>query len=68
MKKLKETGIDIKYNDKLSGKDLTKEMNEYKPNILVVRSTKVQPEQFDAAKTSLEAVIRAGSGYDTINV
>ena len=25
-------------------------MNEYKPNILVVRSTKVQPEQFEAAK------------------
>lgn len=68
MSKLKATGIDIKYNDKLNGKDLTKVMSEYQPNILVVRSTKVQPEQFDAAKPSLEAVIRAGSGYDTINV
>ena len=44
MKKLKETGIDIKYNHSLKGKELTKEMAEYKPNILVVRSTKVQPE------------------------
>ena len=52
----------------MNGKTLTKEMNEYKPNILVVRSTKVQPEQFEAAKSSLEVVIRAGSGYDTINV
>ena len=43
-------------------------MSEYQPNILVVRSTKVQQEQFDSAKSSLEAVIRAGSGYDTINV
>lgn len=58
---LKSLGFEILYNDKLNGESLKKALQEFQPTILVVRSTKVQADHFEATK-SLEAVIRAGSG------
>ena len=42
-------------------------MAEHLPTILVVRSTKVTKEIVDA-NPKLQMVIRAGAGYDTIDV
>eukprot|EP01016_Furgasonia_blochmanni_P047691 TRINITY_DN7033_c0_g1_i2.p1 TRINITY_DN7033_c0_g1~~TRINITY_DN7033_c0_g1_i2.p1 ORF type:complete len:476 (-),score=123.56 TRINITY_DN7033_c0_g1_i2:186-1613(-) len=64
---LKKQGFTIQYNDKLNGESLTKALVEFQPTILVVRSTKVTAEHFAATKT-LEVVIRAGSGVDTIDI
>ena len=63
---LKAQGFEVLYNDKLNGESLQEALSTFDPHILVVRSTKVQANHFTAAK-SLEAVIRAGSGYDTID-
>lgn len=59
-------GFEIQYDDKLTGESLEKAIISFNPHVLVVRSTKVQPNHFSAGH-SLEAVIRAGSGYDTID-
>ncbi len=63
---LKSQGFEIHYDDKLNGESLQSAISSFDPNVLVVRSTKVQAPHFQAGK-SLEAVIRAGSGYDTID-
>jgi D-3-phosphoglycerate dehydrogenase len=63
---LKAQGFEILYNDKLNGESLQAALSNFDPHVLVVRSTKVQSNHFLVAK-SLEAVIRAGSGYDTID-
>lgn len=39
----------------------------HNPGVLIVRSTKVSPAAIDAGK-SLELIIRAGSGYDNIDI
>jgi len=46
---------------------LTGRVAEFDPNILIVRSTKVSADTLKAGK-QLKLVIRAGSGYDTIDV
>jgi len=46
---------------------LTQRISQLDPTILIVRSTKVQSEQLQAGR-NLKLVIRAGSGYDTIDV
>ncbi len=46
---------------------LTQKLAAFDPTVLIVRSTKVQPDQLSAA-ASLKLVIRAGSGYDTIDI
>lgn len=63
---LKSQGCEVLYDDKLNGESLEKAIASFDPHLLVVRSTKVQVNHFTAGK-SLEAVIRAGSGYDTID-
>jgi D-3-phosphoglycerate dehydrogenase / 2-oxoglutarate reductase len=42
-------------------------LKEHSPDVLIVRSTKVPAEAIDAA-SSLALIIRAGAGYDTIDV
>lgn len=41
-------------------------MQAFDPSVLVVRSTKVQAEHIDAGK-SLQLIVRAGAGFDTID-
>ena len=60
-------GMEVTFNKDLNGETLTKAMAELNPEILVVRSTKVQVDQIDAS-SKLQLVVRAGAGTDTIDV
>ena len=51
----------------LKGDALTSALAEHQPDVLVVRSTKVTAADLDAS-SSLELVVRAGAGTDTIDV
>mmetsp|Transcript_10087 Transcript_10087/g.10032 ORF Transcript_10087/g.10032 Transcript_10087/m.10032 type:complete len:195 (+) Transcript_10087:45-629(+) len=63
---IKDAGLGVTYDSSLNGETLTKALDEVKPNILVVRSTKVQKEQIDA-NPKMQLIVRAGAGYDTID-
>ena len=67
LKELANSGVEVHYDDKLNGDSLTKAMAEFQPNVLVVRSTKVTAQHIDA-DPKLQMVVRAGAGYDTIDV
>jgi len=64
---LKELTDQVACEPGLKDDALTRRISEYDPDILIVRSTKVQAPQLDAGK-NLKLVIRAGSGVDTIDV
>lgn len=51
----------------LNGDDLKAALESEQPNVLIVRSTKVSSDMMDA-NPSLELIVRAGAGYDTIDV
>jgi len=59
-------GIDVTLNPQLSGAALTEAVASLEPQVLVVRGTKV-PEEVLAAG-ALALVVRAGAGYNTIDV
>ena len=59
-------GIDVTLNPQLSGAALAEAVATLQPEVLVVRGTKV-PEDVLAAGT-LALVVRAGAGYNTIDV
>jgi D-3-phosphoglycerate dehydrogenase len=67
MKELEKSGIQLKYDAGLNGESLTKALGEFQPTVLVVRSTKVTKADVDA-DPKLQLVVRAGAGYDTIDV
>lgn len=67
MKELVQSGLDVKYDAGLNGDSLTKALGEYQPQVLVVRSTKVTAADVNA-DPKLQLVVRAGAGYDTIDV
>ncbi len=65
IKKMQELDLEVTYSPKLSENDLP---NEIKGNdILVVRSTKVNEQTIENAK-SLDLIIRAGAGVNNINI
>ena len=64
---LTEAGFDVVFEPTLSGDPLTAALVEHDPTVLVVRSTKVQRPQLEAAK-SLKLVVRAGAGVNTIDL
>ncbi len=64
---LRAAGHDVVSDPGLSGEALTAALAEHDPAALVVRSTKVTAEHLDAGP-SLELVVRAGAGVDTIDV
>jgi len=64
---LKELTDQVLCEPGLKDDALTKRIGELNPDIVIVRSTKVQAPQLDAGK-NLKLVIRAGSGVDTIDV
>ena len=51
----------------LKGETLVAALEEHKPQVLVVRSTKVSAAAMNAC-SELELIVRAGAGYDTIDV
>jgi len=64
---LSEAGHTIVDQPGLSGAALVDTLQSERPDVLVVRSTKVTPEALDASP-SLALIVRAGAGYDTIDV
>ena len=67
IKKLRELGCSVVYKPDLEEEKLLREMKKDQYNILIVRSTKVTSEMIEIAPT-LSLIIRAGSGYNNIDV
>ena len=63
---MQEVGIDVTMDGDLNGESLSNALADFNPNVLVVRSTKVNSEHIKAA-SSLELIVRAGAGYDNID-
>jgi D-3-phosphoglycerate dehydrogenase len=64
---LRELRCDVIVDSTLSGDALRDKISDLDPQVLVVRSTKVQEQHLRAA-SSLSLVIRAGAGVNTIDV
>lgn len=63
---LREAGCEVLYQPDLKDDALTEELRASGAEVLVVRSTRVTKPMLEAGKLSL--VIRAGAGYNTIDV
>ncbi|MBP1605040.1 MAG: D-3-phosphoglycerate dehydrogenase [Acidobacteria bacterium] len=63
---LKAVGCDIVYNPDLKDDTLVDAIRESQADVLVVRSTKVKKPMLEAGMLGL--VVRAGAGYDNIDV
>ncbi len=63
---LASLGCGVVYQPKLKDQPLLEEMQKLKPDILVVRSAKVNAAML--AVEPLKLVVRAGAGYNTIDV
>ncbi len=64
---LKDAGHTVISKPKLEGGSLVNTLKEENPEVLIVRSTRITPEALDAS-TQLGLIVRAGAGYDTIDV
>ena len=64
---LTSAGCEVVMDPELKGDSLTAKLRQWQPQVLVVRSTKVLQSDFEAAP-SLELVVRAGAGYDNVDV
>ena len=64
---LVEAGYDVTDAPTLSGDDLVEALSQEAPDVLIVRSTKVTREALEASP-NLSLIVRAGAGYDTIDV
>ena len=63
---LKDLGLDVIYDPDLKEDSLVKAIGETGADVLVVRSTKVTEPMLDTGHLSL--VVRAGAGYDNIDM
>ncbi len=59
-------GCEVLYQPKLKDQPLLEEMQRSKPDVLIVRSAKVTADML--AVEPLKLVVRAGAGYNTIDV
>ncbi|HUU85073.1 MAG TPA: hydroxyacid dehydrogenase [Phycisphaerae bacterium] len=66
LEQLQAMGCNVTLDADLSGESLRDAVRENGAQVLIVRSTKVPPDVIEAGK-SLELIIRAGAGYDTID-
>lgn len=64
--RMKALGFEVVYNPELKAEALTEAVKKSQAEVLVVRSTKVTEAMLEGSNLGL--VIRAGSGYDTIDV
>jgi D-3-phosphoglycerate dehydrogenase len=64
---LQSFGCEIVLNPSLKDEELLEAIKTTCPDVLVVRSTKVTKEMMDACER-LSVIVRAGAGYDTIDV
>jgi D-3-phosphoglycerate dehydrogenase len=60
-------GHEVVVDPSLSGEALLDAFSSVRPQVLIVRSTKVTADMMDA-DSNLELIVRAGAGYDTIDV
>lgn len=63
---LKALGCEVVSEPDLNGDTLAARIKELKPEIVVVRSTKVTGDMLSG--TALKVIIRAGAGYNTIDI
>jgi D-3-phosphoglycerate dehydrogenase len=63
---LEAAGCDYSYQPDVKDESLVAAIDAYAPDALVVRSTKVSEAMLDAG--ALKLVVRAGAGYNTIDV
>src|SRR3954469_435081 len=63
---LRAAGCDVVYDAALAGDTLAAALGDTRAQVLVVRSTKVTAPMMDAGHLSL--IVRAGAGYNTIDV
>jgi D-3-phosphoglycerate dehydrogenase len=63
---LVEIGCEISYRPDLKDEALVTAIGEQRPDVLVVRATKVTEAMLDAG--SIKLVVRAGAGFNTIDV
>jgi D-3-phosphoglycerate dehydrogenase len=63
---LRKAGCDVVYQPDLKDAALADAVRTMDADVLVVRGTKVTPEVLDAGRLSL--IVRAGAGYNTIDV
>ena len=66
IKDLEDRNFEVVSEPSLGADDLPGRIAEINPDVLVVRSTKVTREAIEAGE-SLELVVRAGAGYNTID-
>lgn len=64
---IRNAGHTVAADPALNGDALTEALTAEAPNVLVVRSTEVTAAMMDACP-GLELIVRAGAGYDTIDV
>jgi len=64
---LQASGLQVHSDPSLKGEALEAALAERDPDVLIVRSTKVQAAHFAAAK-GLQLVVRAGAGVNTIDL
>ncbi len=63
---LQQLGCELTYNPELKDEALVAAVRDSQAEVLVVRSTKVTEAMLDAGRLSL--IVRAGAGYNTIDV
>src|SRR5579871_1610832 len=63
---LKAAGCDVEYQPSLKDDAMAKEVGEVSRDVLIVRSTQVAEAALNAG--ALKLVVRAGAGYNTIDV
>ncbi|HVF28790.1 MAG TPA: 3-phosphoglycerate dehydrogenase family protein [Pyrinomonadaceae bacterium] len=63
---LQAAGCEVSYQPEAKDESLIEAIQEKQPDVLVVRSTKVSEGALDAG--ALKLVVRAGAGYNTIDV
>lgn len=64
---LQSAGCEVVFEPATSADQLEEALKNHQPNVLVVRSTKVFAEAIQSAE-QLSLIVRAGAGYDTIDV
>ncbi len=65
--RIQDLGVEVIVDPKLAGDTLTAKVAETSPEVLIVRSTKVQKADIEASG-NLALVIRAGAGVNTIDL
>src|SRR5436305_6080076 len=63
---LKAAGCDVAYEPELKDASLAQAIGSSGADVLIVRSTNVTTDMLDAGRLSL--IVRAGAGYNTIDV